>query len=99
MERKVEISNWNVTQRPDGVIIEPVQNDEVKHVNGNYADPDEDEEVEDDLVLGDEDQLEGDEEEFEVELDDTDLDEDDFDDDDLVIDTDDDIDEDEEDDI
>ena len=43
-----------------------------------------------DLVLGDEDELEGDEEEYEVELDDADPDEDDIDEDDLVIDTEDD---------
>ena len=66
-------------------------------VNGNYSLPDEDEEededVEDDLILWDEDELEGDEEEYDVELED-DVDETEVDDDDLVIDSDDDIDED-----
>jgi hypothetical protein len=82
----------DTAKRPEGVLIErPFKNDEIKHVNGNYAVPDEDEdfdETEDDLVLGDEDALEGDEEEFEVDLDDDDPDEGDLDEDDLVIDTD-----------
>ena len=64
-------------------------------VNGNYApDDDEDEdEVEEDLILGDEDEVSGDEEEFDVELEE-DVDVTDIDEDDLVIDTDDDVDED-----
>lgn len=56
-------------------------------VNGNYNLPGEDEEDderEDDLVLGDEDEPNGDEEEFDVELDDE-LNEEDIDEDDLVI--------------
>lgn len=87
----------DINKRPEGVMIErPLEKDETKHVNGNFANLDEDEDdSEEDLVLGDE-ELEGDEEEFEVELDDIDPDEDDFDEDDLVIDTDD---EDEEDDV
>jgi hypothetical protein len=88
----------DINKRPEGVIIErPLEMDETKHVNGNFANLDEDEEEdsEEDLVLGDE-ELEGGEDEFEVELDDIDPDEDDFDEDDLVIDTDD---EDEEDDV
>jgi hypothetical protein len=85
------------------VLIEKPLNNEVKHVNGNYADPDEDEEEEEeDLILGDEDELEGDEEEFEVELEediDPAIDGKDIDDaDDLIIDPDDDPDEDDEDD-
>ncbi len=91
-------SETQINKRPGEVIIEkPLENDEAKHVHGNFANLDEDEEddSEEDLVLGDE-ELEGDEEEFEVELDDIDPDEDDFDEDDLVIDTDD---EDEEDDV
>ena len=86
--------------RVEGIQIDRTLTEETKHVNGNYADPDEDddddEEGEDDLVLGDEDALEGDEVEYEVELDDADPDEDDINEDDLIIDTDDDIDEDEE---
>lgn len=65
-------------------------------VNGNHSLPGEnedDDEVEEDLILGDEDQLEGDEEEYDVELED-DLEDVDIDDDDLVIGSDDDIDED-----
>jgi hypothetical protein len=60
-------------------------------VNGNYSLPDEDddEETEDDLILGDEAELSGDEEEYDVELEDE-LDEDDIDEDDLVIKADDD---------
>jgi len=64
---------------------------ETHPVNGNYSLPDEDddEKTEDDLILGDEDELSGDEEEYDVELADE-LDEDDIDDDDLVIKADDD---------
>ena len=51
--------------RPEGVLIErPLGEDDTKHVNGNYADPiddEDDEDDEDDLVLGDEDEVEGDE--------------------------------------
>ena len=90
-------SETDINKRPQGVVIErPLEKDETKHVNGSFANLDEEEEdSEEDLVLGDE-ELEGDEDEFEVELDDIDPDEDDFDEDDLVIDTDD---EDEEDDV
>jgi hypothetical protein len=90
-------SNFN--QHPTNVMVEkPLLNDDIKHVNGKYADPEEDEEeTEDDLVLGDENELEGDEMEFEVVLED-DLDEDDISEDDLVIDTSDDLEDEEEDD-
>lgn len=68
---------------------------ETHPVNGNYSLPDEDddEKTEDDLILGDEDELSGDEEEYDVELEDE-LDEEDIDEDDLVIKADDDPDED-----
>ena len=64
---------------------------ETNPVNGSYSlpDEDEDEKTEDDLILGDEDELSGDEEEYDVVLEDE-LDEDDIDDDDLVIKADDD---------
>jgi len=79
---------------PQGILIErPLSTSPDTHpVNGNYTLPDEDEEdddTEDDLILGDEDELSGDEEEFEVEVDE-DIDEEDIDEDDLVIDADDD---------
>lgn len=58
--------------------------------NRNYNTPGEnDEDVEDDLILGDEDELSGDEEEYDVELED-DTDETDVSENDLVIDSDDD---------
>jgi hypothetical protein len=88
------------THSLENVFIErSFQNDQVKHVNGNFVDPDDDEDddeddaVEDDLILGDEDAMVGDEEEFEVDMDD-DLGSDDIDDDDLIIDPDDDAEED-----
>ena len=82
-------------QEPNKVMIEkPLLNDEVKHVNGKYADDDDDEGTEEDLVLGDE-ELEGDEMEFEVELED-DMDVDDISEDDLILDTSDDLDEEDE---
>jgi len=86
---------------PHGIYIErPLSTSPDAHpLNGNYSLPDEDEDdnedaVEDDLILGDEDELSGDEEEYDVELEDE-LDEADIDEDDLVIDPDeDDLDED-----
>ena len=87
----------NFEQTRNVLVEKPLLNDEVKHVNGKYADPEEDEEeTEDDLVLGDESELEGDEMEFEVELED-DLTEDDIGEDDLILDTSDDIEDDEDD--
>jgi hypothetical protein len=79
---------------PEGILIErPLSTSPDTHpVNGNATPLDEDEEeddAEEDLILGDEAEL-GDEEEFDVELDD-DIDEEDIDEDDLVIDADDDI--------
>jgi hypothetical protein len=71
---------------PHKVMVEPpLLNGEIKQVNGKYADEDDDDVTEDDLVLGDE-ELEGDEMEFEVELED-DMDEDDISEDDLILDT------------
>ncbi|HTM92658.1 MAG TPA: hypothetical protein VL095_09575 [Flavisolibacter sp.] len=83
---------------PQGILIErPLSTSSDTHpVNGNYTLPDEDEtedDTEDDLILGDEDELSGDEEEYEVEVDEE-LDDEDIDEDDLVIDTDDDPEED-----
>jgi hypothetical protein len=89
---------------PRGVLIErPSISPDVHPVNGNYSLPDEDDEddddsTEDDLILGDEDELSGDEEEYDVELDDE-LDEEDIDEDDLVIEADDEDDLDEDDDL
>ena len=64
-------------------------------VSRNYSAPgeDDDEDVEDDLILGDEDELSGDEEEYDVELEDE-IDEKDVSENDLVIDSDDEEDED-----
>lgn len=75
----------------DEILIEkpPFTRFETNPVNGNYNLPDEEDEEdekEDDLILGDE-ELSGDEEEYDVELED-DIDEKDLDDDDLVIDAD-----------
>ena len=70
---KIELDNPanNFGGQPQNVLVEkPLLNEDIKHVNGKYADPDEDEETEEDLVLGDENELEGDEMEFEVELED-----------------------------
>lgn len=82
---------------PKGILVErPSTSPDTHPVNGNYSLPDEDEDdedTEDDLILGDEDEVTGDEEEFDVELED-DIDEADIDEDDLVIDADDDPDED-----
>jgi hypothetical protein len=79
---------------PEGILIErPLSTSPDTHpVNGNNTplDEDDEDETEEDLILGDEDELSGDEEEFDVELEDE-LDEEDIDDDDLVIDADDDI--------
>ena len=87
----------NFRQIRNVLVEKPLLNDEVKHVNGKYADPEEDEEeTEDDLVLGDENELEGDEMEFEVEFED-DLNEDDIGEDDLILDTSDDTEDDEDD--
>jgi len=76
---------------PKGILIErPSTSPDTLPVNGNYSLPDEDEDdTEDDLILGDEEELSGDEEEYEVEVDDE-LDEEDIDEDDLVIEADDD---------
>ena len=72
-------------QNPHKVLVEhPLLNNEVKHVHGKYADHDE-EETEDDLILGDED-LEGDEMEFEIELEDDDFEDEDISEDDLILD-------------
>ena len=91
-----------VGRTPQGIQIErPLSTSPDTHpLNGNYDLPDEDdgEEKEDDLILGNEDELSGDEEEFEVEVDE-DIDEEDIDEDDLVIDADDDDDLDEDDDL
>jgi hypothetical protein len=97
-DRKEPTNNYN--GQPQNVIVEkPLLNDDTRHVNGKYADPEEDEdEAEDDLVLGDEDELEGDEMEFEVILEE-DLDQDDISEDDLVLDTSDDPEDDEDDDL
>jgi hypothetical protein len=83
---------------PQGISVErPLSTSPDTHpVNGNYTIPDEDEDeddTEDDLILGDEDELSGDEEEYEVEVDEE-LNEEDIDEDDLVIDADDDPEED-----
>ena len=77
-------------RNPKDVFIEssPSQQAEIKPVNGRHAE----DETEEDLILGDEDQLEGDEEEYDIVLEDE-SDEDDLDDDDLILDSDDDIDE------
>ena len=87
---------------PQGILIErPSTSPDAHPVNGNYSIPDEDEDdedTEDDLILGDEEELTGDEEEYDVELEEgpneVELDEDD-----LVIDADDDDDLDEDDDL
>lgn len=83
-----------------GILIErPSTSVETHPVNGNYSLPDEDEdgeETEDDLILGNEEELTGDEEEYDVELEEEPGGED-VNEDDLVIDADDedDLDEDE----
>ena len=67
-------------------------NPDMHPVNGNYSLPDEDEDddkTEDDLILGDEDELNGEEDEYEVELEDN-VNDADIDEDDLVINADDD---------
>jgi hypothetical protein len=88
----------SVGRKPQGISVErPPASPDTHPVNGNYSLPDEDEEeTEDDLILGDEDELTGEEEEYDVELED-DPDEEDLDEDDLVIDDDDDDDLDEDD--
>jgi hypothetical protein len=95
-ERKKLDEQFETTGRsPQGILIErPSTSPDTHPVNGNYSLPDEDEdETEDDLILGDEDELSGDEEEYEIEVDE--LDEEDIDEDDLVIEADeDDLDED-----
>ena len=84
-------------RNPRNILIDvPFQQTNIKPVNGQHA-ANEEEEKEEDLILGDEDELEGDEEIYDVELED-DLDEDDIDEDDLVIGADD-IDEDEDEDL
>src|SRR5437764_3468723 len=77
-------------RNPKDVFIEssPSQQAEIKPVNGRHAE----DETEEDLILGDEDQLEGDEEEYDIVLEDE-SDEEELDDDDLILDSDDDIDE------
>jgi hypothetical protein len=95
-ERKELDEQLETTGRnPNGILIErPSTSADTHPVNGNYSLPDEDDaDTEDDLILGDEDEVTGDEEEFDVELDD-DLNEEDLDEDDLVINADDDLDED-----
>lgn len=102
---KKDITNESTFGRGPGstVLIEkPFPGEATKHVNGNYADPDEDDEdddEEDDLILGDEEELSGDEPEYEVELDDDELDDDDIDDDDMIIDSEDVDDDDDEEDL
>jgi hypothetical protein len=88
---KTEMDNRN----PENLFIEtPFQKAETKPVNGNHAAEDKEE----DLILGDEDQLQGDEEEYDIELEDE-MDEEDMDEDDLILDADDDIDEETDDDL
>lgn len=99
--KKIELNKHtnNFEAQPQNVLVEkPLMNEGIKHVNGKYADPEEDEETEEDLVLGDENELEGDEMEFEVELED-DLDEDDVGEDDLILDTSDDTEDEEDEDL
>ena len=92
----------NFNQNVENVFIEhPRTSDSaITYVNGHHIrDEDEDVEEEDDLVLGDEDELDEDdfaEEEIDVEVDE---DIDDVTEDDLVLDADDDLDDDEEDDL
>ncbi len=91
-ERNELDEQFNTVGRSQGISVDrPLSTSPETHpVNGNYNLPDEDdEETEDDLILGDEDELSGDEEEFEVELEDE-LDDEDIDEDDLVIKADDD---------
>lgn len=89
-------SGSNFNQDPHKVLVEhPLLNDEIKHVNGKYADEDEGDGTEEDLVLGDE-ELEGDEMEFEVELEDDDFNDEDISEDDLILDTSDDLDDEDE---
>lgn len=83
---------------PKGILIErPSTSVNTHPVNGNYSLPDEDgdeEETEDDLILGNEEELTGDEAEYDVELEEE-PGEEDVNEDDLVIDSDeDDLDED-----
>lgn len=81
-------------QELSNTTIGDLLNSDTLQVNGHYVpdedddDDDDEEDKEDDLVLGDEDELEGDEAEYEVDLED-DAEPDDVDDDDLVLDTDD----------
>jgi hypothetical protein len=85
-------------RNPKGIFIEsPFQQGDIKPVNGNHA-AIENENEEDDLILGNEDELEGDEEEYDIELEE-DFDEDELNEDDLVLDADDDIDEDKDEDL
>lgn len=98
LDEKPEDFRVSADPRTSDVFIERPSTDPDTHpVNGNYTpeDDEDEDEVEEDLILGDEDQVSGDEEEFDVELEE-DVDEADIDEDDLVIDTDDDIDDDEE---
>jgi hypothetical protein len=78
------------SRNPKDIFIEssPYQKAEAKPVNGRHAE----DEKEEDLILGDEDDLEGDEDEYDIVLEDESEDED-LDEDDLILDSDDDIDE------
>jgi hypothetical protein len=94
MEKKTN-EHTNNRDSHEIMVEKPLLNDEIKHVNGKYADEDEEDDLtEDDLVLGDEDELEGDEMEFEIELEE-DVDEENISEDDLILDTSDDLEEDE----
>jgi len=100
LKQSEDIAAIGMTGRNPKHIDRPFSNSPENHpVNGNYAPDDEDEEdkVEEDLILGDEDEMVGNEEEFEVELDEG-INEEDIDEGDLVLDTDD-IDDDEDDDL
>ena len=77
----------SVGRKPQGISIERQRTSpDTPPVNGNHSLPDEDEDKEDDLILGNEDELTGEEEEYDVELEDE-PGEEDLDEDDLVIDT------------
>jgi hypothetical protein len=79
---------------PEDALIDNILNDpNVKPLDEHLADDEDEDENEDDLILGDEDEAAGDEEEFDVELDDE-IDDEDLNEDDLIIDADDEIEED-----
>lgn len=99
-ERKKLDEQLETTGRnPKGILIErPPTKPDTQPVNGNYNLPDEDEDegdddTEDDLILGNEEEVTGDEEEFDVELEEE-MNEGEIDEDDLLIEADDEDDED-----